>query len=512
MARVAGVSSDSAGRERSSALVAVGVVAALLVLALVGWLGWRLATDQAGGNPAAADRDSQGDLVEPLAGELVALAPGSGVELRLLGWQHSGGDAAAEEPAGSAVAVATLRNLESRWTEFIVDVAAVDPDNGQILGFGTAQVADLQPGAVGTFDLTVPAGVPADALLGVANLWGRTPGDPQIHPINFATNSVARASLSSAGATSGAKTTSTADWSDGELMAAASQFAASVAAMQADCRDDTSLAGLVCLSRRNFPDFLLDEPARAVLRGQPFFHQEADPTGPPRAFELTAPVDATACVGQRIDKQTSNQVAILGSCSQRGLYPGDGAVQALQQAQPATSRPWPQVVAGATRTSTPVGPGGLPGGPVQARGGSTSVAEVSGVGDAVSLGDLAVVIDGVQVGLTSVPGLPSPTGTYTLVTITVTNRGSGSVNLSTLALTVNETTGARLSLVGSEEDGTQGWPPTSQSSPAAVLQPGETVSTTVVLDVASNQTAATATISDPNTGTTAVISLLPPPA
>ena len=511
MARVAGVSSDSADRGRLPALVAVGFAVALVTLALIGWAGWRLATGQAGGNPAVTDQDSQGALDEPLAGELVALAPGSGVELRLLGWQHAGDDAAGDR-TGSAVAVATLRNVESRWTEFVLDVAAVDPDNGHILGFGTAQVADLQTGAVGTFDLTIPAGVPTDALLGVANVWGRTPGDPQIHPINFATNSVARASLSSAGATSGAKTTSTADWSEGELMTAASQFAASVAAMQADCRDDTSLAGLVCLSRRNFPDFLLDEPARAVLRGQPFFHQEADPTGPPRAFELSAPGDATACVGQRIDKQTSDQVAILGSCSQRGLYPGDGKVQALQQAQPGTSRTWPPVVAGAARVSTPVGSGGLPGVPVQAGGASTAVLDVPTVGDAVSLSDLAVVVDGVLVGLTAVPGLPSPTGTYTLVTITVTNRGSGSVNLSTLALTINETTGARLSLVRSEEGGTQGWPPTSQLSPAGVLPPGGTVSTTVVLDVATNQTAATATISEQNTGTTAVISLLPPPA
>lgn len=499
------------------------VVLAVVALGLVGWLGWRLLTESGESSSAGS-----ADVTAPGAGELVFLAPGSGLELRLLGWYHAprtsegggldaGGSSQADGSGeagqlGSATALATLQNIDSRYSEFVLDVAAVDHRSSHILGYGTAQLVDLPPGATGTFTLTIPDSVPDTALLGVANLWGRTPGDPQIHPINFAAKAgadggfaigSARQTDPSSDATSEPQLV---PWSEPQLMEAASQFATSVATMQSDCRSETSLVGLVCLSRRNFPDFLLAQPARDLLSGQPYFHQQADPTGPPRAFELTAPGGATACVGQRIDKQTSGQVAILGSCIQRGLFAGDGAVQSATPASPKL----PSAPVNVSRTSIPVGTGGLPGAPVEGDGRAGSAGSgatgKAGIGDTVALGPLDFTVDGVQVGLTEVPGLPLPAGTYTLVTITLTNRGAEEVDLNSLELTIVEARGGPLPIATGGQSGSVGWPPQP-----GVIAPGESVTTTVITEVTVDQTAATATLSDRVTGARQAVSLLPPP-
>lgn len=427
------------------------------------------------------------------------MAAGSGVELRLLGWQFTtaGGSSAGGGESGSATAIATLRNVDSRWTEFIVDVAAVGDGGVPIFGFGTARVSDLAPGALGAFTMTIPDGVPEDAQLGVANVWGRTPGDPQIHPINFAAAEDPQRFATPGFSADGEP------WNEAQLMMVGSQFAASVATMQQGCRADTSLAGLVCLSRRNFPDYLLNEQTRKVILGQPFFHQAADPTGPPRAFELTAPGESLACVGQRIDKQTSDQVAILGSCSQRGLYPGDGAIQALVSASNGLPQPPPQ----ATRSSTHVGPGGLPGVPVAVGDAVPRDSGPAGIGDSVRLGELGIRVDGVQVGLTTVPGLPTPVGTHTLVTVTVTNPGSAPVDLNALSMSILDAQGDPLAFVAGDQGVIAGWPPQPTQ-----LSAGASVNTTVALDVAVDQTAVSAIWVDSVSGEQAVISLLPPPS
>ena len=484
--RVPSVSSDPASGKRS--FVAVGaVVAAALGLVLVGWLGWRLVTSDSSGSAGSEGMGSpSGGTAAVDSGELVALAPGSGVELRVLGWQHTtAGD------LGSATAVATLRNVDSPYTEFILDVAAVSEPDRQILGFGTAQVTGLAPGALGSFTLTIPQGVPSNAELGVANLWGRAAGDPQIHPISFG------AAVGADGGTRKGAGQGAAPWTEPQLMGVASQFAASVAAMQADCRSDQSLAGLVCLSRRNFPDFLVAAPARDFITGRPYFHQETQPTQPPRAFDVTAPGDVVACVGQRIDKQTSDQVAILGSCSQRGLYPGDGEIQASRKAAPEL----PQLPAGAARSSSPVGTGGLPGTPVTDMGRAPADYGASGIGKTVVVGPFAVTVDGVQVGMTNVPGLPSPVGTYTLVTMTVTNRGADQLDVRSLDVTVGDGRGGVLNFVG------DGWPPQPTT-----LAPGASATGVIAMDLQVDQTATDASLRSSTSGEQVTVSLLPPPS
>lgn len=486
--------------QRRASPVAVGAfVAAVLGVVLVGWLGWRLLTGSA--DPQSPASQSVGSTATSAgaseeAGELVPLAPGSGVELRLLGWQH-----AASGTLGSATAVAKVRNVDSPYDEFIVDVAAVDQGGVQILGFGTAQVVGLLPGALGSFTLTIPDGVPPTAQLGVANLWGRRAGDPQIHPINFASGSGARVDAEAPAGESQGTSPSTGEatepWTEPTLMMVASRFAASVAAMQANCREDQSLAGLVCLSRRNFPDFLLEQPSRDVVRGQPFFHQETEPTGPPRAFDLIAPGEAVACVGQRIDKQTSDQVAILGSCSQRGLYAGDGAVQAVR----AATAELLQAPGGAARSSSPVGAGGLPDAPVADDGRSVADYGPTGIGKTVVVGQFAVTVDGVQVGLSAVPQLPNPVGDYTLVAVTVTNTGPTELNTSSLGVTVGDGRGGTLTLVG------DGWPPEPTT-----LAPGASAKGILAMDLSVDQTATTATFQTSTGGDQATVSLLPPPS
>lgn len=204
-----------------------------------------------------------------------------------------------------------------------------------------------------------------------------------------------------------------------------------------------------------------------------------------------------SCVGQRIDKQTSDQVAILGSCSQRGLYPGDGAVQALR----AAAVDLPAAPASATRSSSPVGVGGLPGAPVSGDGRAPGPTNTVGIGDTVALDQFGVTVDGVQVGLTDVPGLPKPVGTYTLVTITVTNRGPAEVATGSLAVSIGDGRGGSLGLVG------DGWPPEP-----AVLATGASATGTIVMDVGVDQTATTATFQAAVSGEQATVSLLPPPS
>lgn len=479
---------QTAGGRRT--LRASGVIAVVIVLALAGWWGWTLVR-----NPHPGPAEGQ---VSGSEGEVIAVDPASGVTLELLGWQRVG---------DVGTATLALRNDSSAWSEFVVDVAAVGAAGRPTYGYGTVVVDGLSAGSAAVFTAEVPSGVPDGSLLGVANLWGRVPGDPQIHAIALGAGG---ATSSAAGPDGGANTPeasadavseSTSAATESELLAIASEFATKLGAVQSQCREDTSLAGLVCLSRRNFPDYLLPEQVGSGISGTPYFHQVDSGDGPPRAFEMRSAGGAVVCVGQRIDKQTSAQVAILGSCSQRGLYPGAGSVVG---AIPAGTSAASDAASSTVAPARQLGAGGLPVVP-EGSGAAGGQSRPPGIGDSVGVGGLTATVTGVQVDLTEVDGLPSSPAGYAVVDVALANPSPVA-----LSWQVDVLDGSDVLLRPVSVRGTAGGSGPSEAT--GVLAPGERLIVTLIFDLAAGQTPARLVITAPTSGEQASVSLWPPPS
>jgi hypothetical protein len=407
----------------------------------------------------------------------VPVDPDAQVSVSVVQWRNN---------AETAQATVELTNTGSAYTEFIIDTAVTDATGEQILAYGPV-IVDATPGAEGvTGEVTLTGPFPADARLGVANLWGRTAGDEQIHTIEL----TGEQGDQEAPATPQPNQTTTA-LPVNELVAAGQEFAARLGGVQQECRQDTNIDGLICLSRRNTVASLLPDDAQDRVRVVPYFAQRSFVDGPPRAFELVSG-DGEVCVGQRIDKQTSAQVAIAGSCSQRGLFPGFGGVTGLVSAvsvvdETATARPsW-------TGSAAPA---------------PTTDVGLTDIGRAFPVGQFDVTADGVRTELSAIDtpsGEIAPRDTFTEVTFTVTNPTSGALDTQTLRIVVFDGLQQPL-LVDETAAAALGEPP------AQVIPPGGSVQLRRVFDLPLGVTATSVVVSDTQTGASVTIGLIPPPS
>lgn len=399
----------------------------------------------------------------------VPLDPGALIDVAVLEWVNDG---------VTATAQVELTNTGSVYSQFIVDTAVTDVTGEQILAYGPVVITAPNGGAPVTGTATLEGPFPVDAKLGVANLWGRVPGDEQIHTIALteASDEV---------------------HTDGPLLAGdqvfttAQEFASRLGAVQSDCRDDREVSGLICLSRRNTEVVLLPEEAQGRARLVPYFSQRDAVDGPPRAFEMVG-ADGQACIGQRIDKQTSAMVAISGSCSQRGLFPGFGGVVGLVD---------PVSVGAAARTSRPEWTASAA--PVP-----TTEVRLTDVGRVISLGDVDITVDGVRIDLKTLgqpPDEVTANGSFTVVDVILTNPTQQQVDTRQWQLVIRDVQGRELPL-----DPTAG--AVEASSALGPLAPGGTVRLLLVADVPPGQTAATLMATDTATGRSVPIRLLPPPS
>lgn len=399
----------------------------------------------------------------------IPIDPLAQVAVTVVQWENDGDTATAE---------VEVSNTGSPYTEFIVDTAVTDATGEQILGYGPVIVtapAGSEP-VSGTAALTGP--FPADAKLGVANMWGRTPGDEQIHTVPLV------------GASPDSEQQSrTALLSGGQILTTAQEFAARLGAVQATCRDDPEASGLICLSRRNTAATLLPEEAQGRVQIVPYFAQRDAPDGPPRAFEIIG-ADGEACVGQRIDKQTSAQVAISGSCSQRGLYSGFGSVVGL--VDPLTIGP----MAGSAK---PTWTGSATPAP------STEV-RLTDVGRALPVGGADITVEGVRTDLRSVgqPPVSAPAeASFTVLSVTIA--GTQPIDPQRWQLVVYDDQGVPLSQ-DMQAEAAVGPLPFGPEASGGIAQ------VVLVVQVPTGQTAATLQATDTETGQAASFRLLPPPS
>lgn len=412
----------------------------------------------------------------------VALDPQAGIDISVLGWENAGDSAAID---------IALTNESSRYSQFIVDTVVTDATGTQILGYAPVIVAaDAGSSEVlATADVAGP--IPADARAAVANVWGRQPGDEQIHAIKLVD---AQAAADDPGAPQSAVTAATAppaDWSAERTLAAAGEFARRLGLTQTACREDPSDAGLACLSRRNVPANLLPESTAAFLTVVPFFSQPDAADGPPRAFEVSDG-RTTACVGQRIDKQTSAQVSIAGSCTQRGLYPGFGGVSGLLD---------PRDVSPQAGSATPTWSGPAPSAPP-----SQTAGRRTDIGTPFDIGGFVVTVDGVEVDRVFID---TPSGSiaasqgFTVVSVTVANPGTSERDTRQLRLEVFDVQGQPLSL---DEATTEAL----AMGGAEVIAAGGNLGVPLVFDLPTGVTAAALVVTDIASGQSISIGLLPP--